>query len=25
MLIMADLPTKRIIINYGGMVRDEND
>jgi len=25
MLIMADLPTKRIIINYGGMVRDENN
>jgi hypothetical protein len=25
MLIMTDLPTKRIIINYGGMVRDENN
>lgn len=25
MLIMAELPTKRIIVNYGGMVRDETD
>jgi hypothetical protein len=23
MLIMAELPVKRIIVNYGGMVRDE--
>ncbi|HAA25091.1 MAG TPA: hypothetical protein DCE11_03075 [Ruminiclostridium sp.] len=25
MLIMAELPAKRIIVNYGGMVRDETD
>ncbi len=25
MLIMAELPTKRIRVNYGGMVRDENN
>lgn len=25
LLIMADLPAKRVIINYGGMVRDENN
>lgn len=25
MLIMADLPIKRIIVNYGGMIRDENN
>lgn len=24
MLLMADLPVKRIAVNYGGMVRDEN-
>lgn len=24
MLIMSDLPVKRIFVNYGGMVRDEN-
>ncbi|NLM10697.1 MAG: hypothetical protein GX213_07990 [Clostridiaceae bacterium] len=24
MLLMSDLPVKRIIVNYGGMVRDEN-
>lgn len=25
MLLMADIPAERIIIDYGGMVRDEND
>ncbi|NLG89140.1 MAG: hypothetical protein GX494_08015 [Clostridiaceae bacterium] len=25
MLIMAELPVKRIVVNYGGMVRDEAD
>lgn len=24
LLLMADLPVQRIIVNYGGMVRDEN-
>lgn len=24
MLLMSDLPVKRIVVNYGGMVRDEN-
>lgn len=24
MLLMSDLPVQRIIVNYGGMVRDEN-
>jgi len=25
MIIMAELPAKRIVVNYGGMVRDEAD
>jgi hypothetical protein len=25
MLLITELPTKRIIVNYGGMVRDENN